>query len=271
VELSRQAAADVIVSLALALAAGLVALAALMLVMWPAARAGLRCYLVLPSDIRALVQGGRADAILSQTRKDNGDRQAFEAAYAGSDDPWVSINPQYSYQDRKYDGIMGFLPPARHFASTVDIGCGLGELSRRLMARSDAVLGMDLAQSAVDRARVKCCDVPNLSFAQGDVFDLPTHMNGKFDLVMLADILYYAPSGTDESYRRIAGRMADLLVPGGLCMLVNHYFIWDEPTQMSRRMHRAFRQDSKFKILGQRWRPFYFAMMLTASPALPEA
>ena len=85
-------------------------------------------------------------------------------------------------------------------------------------------------------------------------------MNGKFDLVVLADILYYRAAG--ESFDDMAARVADLLPPGGVCIVVNHYFIWDEPTRMSRRIFASLRRAKGLRVAATRWRPFYLAMRL---------
>jgi SAM-dependent methyltransferase len=224
-------------------------------------------FALTPHDIRMLIVGGRTDAKLSRLRKDMGARDAFEMVYAEDADPWTSLDPRNRYQERKYRGILSFLPIGRHFVRALDLGCGLGILARRLADRADAVLGLDVAQPAIDRARARYGGISHLNFAQNDIFDLPAEMNGTFDLVMLADTLYYAPIVTDAAFRIIAARVADLLMPGGICVVVNHYFIWDEPTILSRRIFAAFRQAPELQFLAQHWRPFYHTMILAAAPS----
>jgi hypothetical protein len=47
--------------------------------------------------------------------------------------------------------------------------------------------------------------------------------------VLLADTLYYLSPLDDATLERMALRVADLLAPGGVCVLVNHYFFASIP------------------------------------------
>src|SRR5258706_13962980 len=109
-------------------------------------------YFARPQDLWMLILGGKTDARITQLRADFGDHVAFETLYSESDDPWDSVNPRFSYQRRKYDTVMSLLPD-RRFGRALDLGCGLGALSSLLATRADSVLGLDVAQTAVDNAR----------------------------------------------------------------------------------------------------------------------
>jgi hypothetical protein len=52
--------------------------------------------------------------------------------------------------------------------------------------------------------------------------------------VLLADTLYYLSPLDDATLERMALRVADLLAPGGVCVLVNHYFFAVDPDRASR-------------------------------------
>jgi putative membrane protein len=227
---------------------------------WQALREFVEGFVISPSDAQVLVQGGRTDADLSRLRGQLGDRAAFESLYAKDGDPWALLDSRNRYQRRKWRNILAVLPKGRRFKNALDVGCGLGGLSRDLADYADSVLGVDLAQSAVERARALHADRGNIRFMQADAFNLPAEMNGKFDLVVLADILYYKAAG--ESFDDVAARIADLLLPGGVCIVVNHYFIWDEPTRLSRSIFASFRGAKGLRVAATRWRPFYLAVQL---------
>ena len=150
------------------------------------------------------------------------------------------------------------------FARALDLGCGLGLLSTRLADRADQVTGIDIAQAAVDRAAARASAYPNVSFMQGDAADLPSSLDGQFDLVVIADALYYLPPPiTSEVLAKVASRIANLLVPGGLCVLANHYFFSLDPdSRLSRRIHDAFKQSPHFRVASESRRPFYIVSML---------
>lgn len=231
------------------------------------------------TDFKILIFSTETESTIARLRRDDGNRAAFEAIYAEGNDPWNSLSPRFRYQQKKYDAIMSFLPQ-RRFGRALDIGCGLGVLSRRLAARADNVLGLDLAEAAVARARARNADIPNMEFAQADIFDLPPELNGNFDLVLLADVLYYAPDTSHEAYRALAARVADLLKPGGVCIVCDHYFGWvmDAPTRLANMIHDAFRREARFGAITEHWRPFYLVTLLTlggaevarAKPAKPN-
>jgi 2-polyprenyl-3-methyl-5-hydroxy-6-metoxy-1,4-benzoquinol methylase len=213
-----------------------------------------------------LILGGKTDARIAQLRADFGDHVAFETLYSESDDPWDSVNPRFSYQRRKYDTVMSLLPD-RRFGRALDLGCGLGALSSLLSTRADSVLGLDVAQTAVDHARKRHAARSNLSFQRGDILNLSNGLNGQFNILMIADTLYYLPSTSDVSLDAIVDKIADLLAADGICVLTNHLFAfgWDKATRLSRRIHRAFCRSPRFRLISKHWRPFFLTTLLAVS------
>jgi len=216
-----------------------------------------------PRDIGLFIRSARTDSQIARLRAKEGARAAFEAAYAGAADPWASTDPRYFYQRWKYEGLMALLPPGRRFRHALDLGSGVGALSVALTAVADEVLGLDIAQSAVDRAAALTRNRPGLRFAQGDVTALDPALDGRFDLVVVADMLYYLDAVDDLSFERVAARIARLLAPGGLCLVANHYFFaGDRESRVSRRIHSAFARCPGFAVMREHRRPFYLASLL---------
>ncbi len=224
-------------------------------------------------DIALFLRGARTDRTIRATQDSGGSRVAFETIYSTLDDPWLSADRRYRYQKRKYSAITSVLPKGRCFGRTLDLGCGLGLLSQSLARHSDDVLGMDIAQSAIDRARIRANGVANLRFSQGDLTALPASLDGSFDLVVLADTLYYLPRPTsDLTLEAAASRVGALLAPGGLCLLANHYFAaFEGESRLSLRIHRAFRSCAGLQPIVQQRRPFYLLDLLgrVAEPGPP--
>ncbi len=215
-----------------------------------------------PRDIGLFLRSARTDSTIAATREQLGAAAAFDAAYANGD-PWASADPRYRYQRRKYEVIAGLLPP-RRFARALDIGCGVGLLSRHLAATADNVLGIDIASRAVAQACEANADLPHIRFTQGDVLDLPDSLDDGFDLVVLADTLYYLPPPlTDATLKHVALRVGRLLRPGGVCLLANHYFTGaDADSRLSRRIHRAFAWSPALNVRAEHRRPFYLVTLL---------
>jgi SAM-dependent methyltransferase len=218
-------------------------------------------------DFWLFIVGARTDARLEKLCAELGHRAACETLYRDCADPWQSVAPRYRYQQRKYEVVISFLPEDTVYGLALDLGCGLGSLARHLALRAKHVIGMDVAQTAVDRARIMHADITNLSFEQGDILDIPAMWNGKVDLITITDTLYYLPDLTEEKLNSIALRIADLLAPGGICMLTDHFFFrWDRATRLSLQIHRVFASSPRFRSIAEYKRPFYLTTLLRASP-----
>jgi len=217
---------------------------------------------MVPRDIGLFIRSARTDASLDGLRTKLGDAAAFDKVYRGGD-PWASSDPRYRYQSRKYDTIVNFIP-RRPYSSALDLGCGSGLLTRRIARRADAVLGMDISAAAVDQARQANEIYSNMRFAQGDINNLPAFIDGAFDLMVIADSLYYLPPPLDEAaLRAVTDRLARLLQPGGVCVLANHFFSGlDAASRLSRRIHRAFATSPTFRVQSEHRRPFYLVSVL---------
>jgi len=215
-----------------------------------------------------LIVGGRTDARIAKLEVTQGKSKAFEALYQQYQDPWGTLNPRSNYQIRKYSTVLELLPP-RQFRRALDLGCGLGTLSKLLTLRSDAVLGVDVSQTAVERARALYGIAANVQFQQGDLAVLPSNLEGCFDLITIVDVLYYLPDTSDSALDDVAARIAGLLEPGGVVVLSNHLFAggWDRATRLSRRIRKAFFRSPNFILVSCNWRPFFQTTVLTALPA----
>ncbi len=217
-------------------------------------------------DLAFWWRSARADARLARLRKEHGDQAAFDLLYRDQPDPWGAASDQFRYQGLKYRRLIGLLP-RRRFASVLDIGCGLGVFSRLLAAHADRVLGFDFAAAAVEQARQASVEVPNVTFEEGDILHLEALPDGGFDLVVIADVLYYLSPLSDEVVTTIAQEVARLLAPGGVLLLANHcFFGWDAESRQTRHMHRVVQAAADWQRRRERWRPFYLASVLHRGP-----
>jgi SAM-dependent methyltransferase len=215
-----------------------------------------------PRDIGLFLRSARTDAAIAGMRDQVGAAAAFDEAYSKGD-PWASSDPRYLYQRRKYDVLMGLLPK-RRFARALDLGAGLGLLSRKLAAHADEVVGIDISATAMAQATAASAHLPHVSFRQGDALNLPEDLNGRFDLLVIADTLYYLPPPLqDATLKALAQRLALLLRPGGVCLLANHYFSGaDADSRLSRRIHQAFAWSPALTLTAEHRRPFYLVSLL---------
>lgn len=142
----------------------------------------------------------------------------FDALYAADGDPWRFETSDY--EAGKYADTVAALPRP-HYGDAVEFGCSIGVLTEMLAARADTVLGIDVAQAALDRAAARCAALPQVRFAR---MRMPDEMpEQQFDLIMLSEVLYYFDPPTLD---RLAGRLSRIARPGADLMLVH----WLGPT-----------------------------------------
>src|ERR1700692_2882601 len=84
----------------------------------------------------------------------------FQRIYDTSKDPW---NYQSDYEKAKRDATIAALD-GRRFRSGLEVGCSIGELTHRLAACCDQLLGVDFIDDALAVARVRCGNQPWVSF-----------------------------------------------------------------------------------------------------------
>jgi SAM-dependent methyltransferase len=222
-------------------------------------------------DIGLFVRSARTDAKLGRLiNAGAAPATAFDCLYSESagNDPWASASPRYLYQRRKYDGIVALLPPAARYRRSLDLGCGAGLLTERLMACSDAATGLDISAVAVGHANRRVAGRTGLDFRQADLLDLDPALDRCFDLVVVADALYYLPpiAQTDTGLKTLATRLARLLAPGGTLLVANHYFSGlDADSRRSRRIHDAFTWSPSLALETTHRRPFWLASLFSAT------
>jgi 2-polyprenyl-3-methyl-5-hydroxy-6-metoxy-1,4-benzoquinol methylase len=228
-------------------------------------------FFMLPRDIGLFVKSARTDARIARLHREKGAREAFEAVYTESADPWASASSRYRYQRLKYDRLIALLPQ-RRLGNVLDLGCGLGLLSQKLAECADRVLGIDIAVAAIDRARRHGAAFANLQFKAGDILDLPPSLDRKFDLVVVADVLYYLMPLDDQVLKSVVRRIANLLNPGGMCLVANHYFFSADPdSRRSRKIHRAFLDCPRFAMMSEHRRAFFLATLFSERSQLAAA
>jgi SAM-dependent methyltransferase len=220
-------------------------------------------------DIGLFLTSARSDARLLALRQQTGPcAAAFDRLYADAprNDPWAASVPKYQYQSRKYDALLRLLPQ-QSYRRALDLGCGLGLFTERLARCADQVLGIDISAVAIECAARRNRALTNVQMHQGDILALGAELDGGFDLVVVADTLYYLPPPIhDQALRTVAARISRLLAAGGMLLLVNHYFpLPNAETRLTRRIHRAFHCTPTLTLLAEHRRAFFLVSMLRRS------
>jgi len=83
---------------------------------------------------------------------------------------------------------------------------------------------------------------------------------------VIADTLYYLSPLSDEVLQTVRERVAQLLVPGGILLLVNHFTLNLDPgSRWGPKIHRVFRSAPDFTAIHESRRPFYLASVFEKS------
>jgi SAM-dependent methyltransferase len=216
-------------------------------------------------DIAFWMRSTRADARLDRLRQDHDAGSAFDQLYAGIHDPFGVELPQFRYQQRKYNSLLSMLPQ-RRYRNVLDIGCGLGAFTRKLAPFAEHVLGTDISAEAITQAQKLSVGHPNVAYSQRDMLD-SSQQESAFDLIIIADTLYYIDPRTPAGLKSIARTISSKLAPGGLALIVNHYFFGiDKASRDTCEIHDAFRWAPTLDCVAEYRRAFFRATLLRRSP-----
>ena len=218
-------------------------------------------------DIGLFLTSARSDARLEILRQSAADPTiAFDRLYAEAvnNDPWASKSPRYQYQRRKYNALAALLPD-RQYRRALDLGCGLGLFTEHLAPRAADVIGIDISAVALGCAADRVSGFGNVCLRQGDIMALESEEDRSFDLIVIADTIYYLPPPIrDETLKNLVDRVARLLAPDGVLLLANHYFpMPNAETRLTRRIHNAFEWSPALKLFAEHRRAFFLASLLT--------
>ncbi|RYE32399.1 MAG: methyltransferase domain-containing protein [Hyphomicrobiales bacterium] len=138
----------------------------------------------------------------------------FEEMFAGTPDPWgFETSP---YEQAKYDHTLAALG-SRHYPNALEIGCANGVLTQRLAGHCDALLALDVSETALARATSRCATLGGVRFVRMN-FPIEVPAQGEFDLIVLSEVAYY---WNNADLALAASRLLALLAPGGDLILVH--------------------------------------------------
>jgi SAM-dependent methyltransferase len=141
----------------------------------------------------------------------------FDGMYSAAADPW-GFEERW-YERRKYAIALAMLPRERYRAA-FEPGCSVGVFSRMLAPRCDTLLSCDLAAAAVEAAAARTPDLRQVRVEQRDI---PRQWpSGRFDLVVLSEVLYYFG---DHDLEQVLKQAAGSLEPDGTLLAVH----WRHP------------------------------------------
>lgn len=154
------------------------------------------------------------EVLFREPRSESAPIERFAELYRAAEDPWHTGDSWY--ERRKRSLVLSALPSER-YRRVLEPACGIGSLTRALVARADRVVAFDPVPEAVERAR------RTAPLAAVFVASLPVRPPaGMFDLVVLSEILYYLD---DAALNASLDLILAALEPGGDLVAV-HWRPW---------------------------------------------
>jgi SAM-dependent methyltransferase len=114
-------------------------------------------------------------------------REFFDGLWS-TGDPWDIEGAELTR--REHERMIALLE-GRRYRRVLEIGCGAGVFTRRLGTIADTVLALDVAPTAIARARALTPEPGPIEFRIANVMEYDPSRDGPWDLVVMAEMIYY--------------------------------------------------------------------------------
>ena len=95
-----------------------------------------------------------------------------------------------SFERARYGALLAELGGTR-YGKVLEIGCGAGAFTARLVRFADHILALDISPTAIAKARQRLIDVDQVSFRAANIMESKIVDDGPFDLIVLSETIYY--------------------------------------------------------------------------------
>jgi ubiquinone/menaquinone biosynthesis C-methylase UbiE len=181
-------------------------------------------------------------------------RGYFEHVYRREDPYEIAENPE---EEAKREATMAAIAD-RRYAAALEIGGGEGLLARRLADQVDDLLMVDLSERALQRARGRLEDKPNVRIERLDVVAQP--LPGRFELIVCSEVLVYVQPGDLDA---VKAKVLAALAEGGDLLLVHSRSIHDDDSGLeykdigAKTVHQPFIDDPRTRVVLDESEPMY--------------
>jgi 2-polyprenyl-3-methyl-5-hydroxy-6-metoxy-1,4-benzoquinol methylase len=111
--------------------------------------------------------------------------------------------------------LLANLPPRREAA--LEIGCGVGNMSRRLSRTFSSVVGIDFSPAMIEEAKRRTHSEANVAFNCVDMFEWLREHPNEYDCIVTVATLHHV------DFALALGEMAHSLKPGGRLLVIDLY------------------------------------------------
>ena len=135
---------------------------------------------------------------------------------------------------------------AREGVTALDLGCGTGKLTARLLEAGHPVTGVDFSDNMLVAARK---NAPGAAFVQAELKEVPEKLAGQtFDCIVAAYALHHLP---DEDKYALPTALKALLNPEGVIILGDVSFPDREGLEAVREAYEEDWDDSEFYLVRE--------------------
>lgn len=163
----------------------------------------------------------------------------FIRLYRDTIDPWNFETSDY--ERAKYGATLEALPK-RRYRCACELGCSIGVFTHMLARRCDRLLAVDVSDTALDRARVRCKNDANVLFTQVDLIE--RYPDGWFDLTTICEIGYYF---SESDLEKLCRNVSAHSMPGANVLLVHWTPETPGHTMPAAAVHERFYSDPAFR------------------------
>lgn len=157
----------------------------------------------------------------------------FDSLYGAAEDPY-GVRSRW-YEARKRALLLASLTRPR-YRSAYEPGCGTAELTAALAGRCDRVLASDFNAQAVDVARRRTADLPQVRVERHALPQDWPQADGPFDLIVLGEIGYFIEP---DAWTRVAQASLASLAPDGDLVACDWRPDFAERRQSTQAVHEA--------------------------------
>jgi SAM-dependent methyltransferase len=179
--------------------------------------------------------------VIERERVSQHAREFFDGLWSKGD-PWDIEGAELTR--REHDRMIALLD-GRRYGRVLEIGCGAGTFTRRLSTIADAVVALDIAPAAIERARRLNAGRAAVEFRVGNVMDYDASIDGPWDLVVMAEMIYllgWLYPFFDVAW--LASQLFSATADGGRLLLANTAYGMEQPLLLPwiiRTYHDLFR------------------------------
>ncbi len=156
---------------------------------------------------------------MNQAQIEQALKEVFEDRWKVGD-PWdleISELDQQSYARQLA------LISDRRYRRVLELGCGAGAFTARLVDHAAHVLAVDVAPAAIERAQARGT-LPNVEFRAADAIGFDVVAEGPWDLVVMSETIYYLGwLYTFFEVGWLASQLFDATQPRGRFLMANTY------------------------------------------------